>query len=113
MARFFGKVGYGNSVEYPANSGIWVDDIVEFEYYGDVVRNNRKLDDTENLNNNLTVSNSISIVADQYAIDNFFAIRYVEWAGVFWTVTNVEVQTPRLILSIGNVYNGPFSAQGV
>lgn len=113
MARFFGKVGYGNSVETPVNSGIWVDNIVELEYYGDVIRNTRKLDDTENLNNNLTVSNSISIVTDQYAIDNFFAIRYVEWAGVFWTVTNVEVQSPRLILSIGNVYNGPFFAQGV
>lgn len=111
MARFFGKIGYGNSIENPEDSGIWVDAITEFEYYGDIVRNNRKLNPGENLNSNVAVGNSISIVADQYAIDNFFSIRYVEWAGVFWTVTDVEVQSPRLILSIGDVYNGPFSEE--
>lgn len=111
MARFFGKIGYGNSIENPEDSGIWVDTITEFGYYGDVVRNNRKLNSGENLNPNIAVGNSISIVADQYAIDNFFSIRYVEWAGVFWTVTDVEVQSPRLILSIGEVYNGQFAEE--
>jgi hypothetical protein len=107
MAKFYGEIGYGDSVETPPGSGVWVDEITEFAYYGDVIRNTRKLDSGENLNNDLSVSNSISILADQYAIEHFFAIRYIRWAGTLWTVTNVEVQSPRLIVSLGSVYNGP------
>jgi hypothetical protein len=107
MARFNGEVGYGESVETPVGSGVWVDEITEFVYTGDVVRNTRKLDEGETLNNDISVGNSISIIADQYAVEHFFKIKYVRWAGVLWTVTSVQVQSPRLILSLGSVYNGP------
>jgi hypothetical protein len=107
MARFFGEVGYANSVENPADSGIWVDVITEASYYGDVIRNTRKLETGDKLNDDISVSNSISIVVDQQAIDHFFKIKYVRWAGTLWTVTDVEVQSPRLILRLGSVYNGP------
>lgn len=106
MARFSGEIGYGNSVESPANSGIFVDQITEKKYYGDVIRSARKLDSTENLNDDISVVNSISIVADDFAVNNFMDIRYVRWAGALWTVSNVEVKSPRLILSLGEVYNG-------
>jgi hypothetical protein len=106
MAKFYGDVGYGESVEKPAGSGKWVDDIVEFPYYGDVVRNTRRLSPGEGLNSDISVANSISIVADQYADQHFFAIRYVKWAGAKWTVTSVEVKSPRLILTLGDIYNG-------
>lgn len=105
MARFYGRVGYGESVE--SSPGVWADEIVVRMYYGDVVRNARNLKDGENLNADLSVQNSISIVADAYANDHFFAIRYVEWAGTLWTVSSVEVQSPRLLLRLGEVYNGP------
>ena len=107
MARFFGAVGYGESVETPADSGIWVDQINEFEYYGDVLRDTRKLESGEGLNDNILVVNSISIVADDYAIEHFFKIKYVRWTGTLWTVKSVEVRSPRLILYLGSVYNGP------
>jgi hypothetical protein len=105
MAKFYGKIGYGETVE--TERGVWKDHIVELPYYGDVVRNTRLLQQGENLNNDLSVGNSISIVADAYANEHFFAIRYVEWAGALWTVTDVEVQSPRLLLRLGGVYNGP------
>jgi Zn-dependent M28 family amino/carboxypeptidase len=108
MARFFGRIGYGAQVE--AAEGVWVDEITERSYYGDVVRNARNLREGENLNFDLSVQNSISIVADAYANEHFFAIRYVEWSGVLWTVTSVEVQSPRLLLRLGEVYNGPTPA---
>jgi hypothetical protein len=108
MARFHGRVGYGESVE--AAPGVWEDQIVEREYYGDVIRNARSLQEGENLNFDLSVRNSISIVADAYANNHFFSIRYVEWAGALWTVQSVEVQSPRLILRLGEVYNGPTPA---
>jgi hypothetical protein len=107
MAKFHGEVGYGNSIENPPGSGIWVDEITEIEYFGDVIRNTRRLSSGEHLNDDLSVDNSISIVADEFATQHFFNIKYVRWAGVRWTVSSVEVQSPRLILSLGSVYNGP------
>ena len=103
--RFCGKIGYGNPVE--SAPGVYTDDIVEFEYFGDVVRNARQLREGQYLNDDLTVSNSISVVADAYATEHFFAIRYVEWQGKPWRVSNVDVQLPRLVLQLGEVYNGP------
>ena len=88
---------------------MWVDTITEVPYFGDVIRNTRKLESGESLNDDITVSNSISIVSDEYAIKHFFKIKYIRWEGVLWTVTSVEVKSPRLILSLGSVYNGPTS----
>src|SRR5690349_212138 len=105
MAKFFGRVGYGVPVQQ--SPGVHVDQIVEREYTGDVVRNTRQLTQGEKVNPDISVGNSISIVADAYANDHFFAIRYVEWAGTKWTVTDVEVRRPRLLLRLGEEYNGP------
>ena len=107
MARFYGEVGYGESVEDPVGSGVWIDVITEYPYFGDVIRNTAKFEGSQNLNNDISVGNSISIVADQHAIEHFFNIRYIRWAGTLWTVTSVEVKSPRLVLSLGSVYNGP------
>jgi hypothetical protein len=105
MTRFYGKVGYGVTVE--TSPGVHEDQITEVVYSGDVVRNSLKFREGESVNNDLSVSNSISIVADAYANAHFFAIRYVEWAGALWAVSEVEVQSPRLLLRLGGVYNGP------
>jgi hypothetical protein len=105
VARWFGKVGYGQSVEQ--KPGVWADEITELSYYGDVVRDARRLSEAEKVNKDLSTSNSISIVGDAQAFENYFAIRFVEWMGVAWTVTEVEVERPRLILRLGEVYHGP------
>lgn len=105
MARFHGKVGFGEDSE--PSPGVHVDDITERSYYGNVVRNSRNLVQGDSLNEDLSLGNSISIVADAYANEHFLAIRYVEWAGTLWTISVVEVERPRLILRLGEVYNGP------
>jgi hypothetical protein len=107
MARFYGKVGYGRSVESPEGSGVWTDEITEKSYSGDVIRNTRRLEYGDKANPDLSIGNSISIVADEYATEHFHNIKYLEWEGALWTVTNVEVRRPRLILEIGEIYNGP------
>lgn len=105
MTRFSGKVGYGATVE--TAPGVHEDVITEYPYFGDVVRNSLKFREGVSVNNDISVSNSISIVADAYANANFFAMRYVEWAGALWTISEVEQQSPRLLLRLGGVYNGP------
>lgn len=105
MAKFFGAVGYGETTEDAP--GVFTDNIVEYEYYGDVERNARSLQPGEKVNDDISVDASISIVADGYANEHFFAIRYIRWAGALWKVSHVQVQRPRLILRLGGVYNGP------
>lgn len=104
MNKFYGKIGYAISEE--TMPGVWVEQIVERSYYGDVIRNIRRLQSSENLNDDINVSNEISIVADAFANQNFHSMRYVEYMGTKWKVSSIEVKYPRLILSIGGVYNG-------
>lgn len=105
MAKFCDVVGYAETRE--CRPGIWEETITERPYYGDVLRNTRRLEGADTINGDVTLNNRISIVADPYAYQHFLAIRYVKWMGVSWKVTNVEVQSPRLLLTIGGVYNGP------
>jgi hypothetical protein len=103
--RFHGNVGFGETVE--TSPGVWEDVIVVHEFFGDVTRAARKLAEGEDLNQDLSLTNTINIVANAYAAEHFFEVRYVEWQGVRWTVTDVEIQRPRLLLRLGEVYNGP------
>lgn len=102
--RFYGIVGYGENVE--SEGGVWTKEITEVSYYGDVLKNTRRLQDGDKVNSDLSVGNTISIVADAYANEHFFAILFVEWAGALWTVSEVTVERPRLLLRLGGVYNG-------
>jgi len=104
MAKFYGEIGYGTSVE--TKPGVWEDVIIAKDYYGDVLRDTRKLESGEGLNNDISVGNLISIIADKKLTENFFAIRYIEWMGTKWTVPDVEVKAPRLLCRLGKVYNG-------
>ena len=104
MAKFYGKIGYAKTIE--VSPGVYNDDIIDHNYYGDIVRNTRRLQPSEHLNDDITINNTISIISDVYAYENFHSIRYVEFGGTKWKVNNVEVQFPRLILTLGGVYNG-------
>lgn len=103
MAKFYGIIGYAESVE--TKPGVWDKQVTEKDYYGDLIRNTRKFQNSENLNDNICIANEISIVADPFAIQNFHSMLYVEYMGVKWKISNVEVVYPRLLLTIGEVYN--------
>lgn len=105
MAKFYGPIGYAVSVQ--TAPGVWTDVITEHNYYGDFVKNTTRIKENENLNDNLVLDNRLSIVGTMYAYDNYQAMRYVKWMGALWKISSVDVQRPRLILSIGSVYNGP------
>ena len=113
MGRYFGKVGYAISAERmtdddpPRHTGIYEDQIVEREYYGEVIKNTSRWNRSEYLNDNLTVNTSISILADEFAYQNFSRIKYVEWMGVKWKVESITPEHPRLTLNLGGEYNGP------
>lgn len=105
MAKWFGKVGYSETVE--TVPGVWTSQVTVHEYYGDVIRNNtRWTGNSESTNDDLTVTSQISIVADPFAIEKFHSMKWIEFMGTRWKITTVEPQFPRLLLSLGGVYNG-------
>lgn len=103
MAKFRGIVGYIETQE--TKPGVFEPVSTEKVYKGDIIRKSKRFESSEQLNDNLNVGNQISIVADEYAYKHFSKIRYVQFMGTFWKVTDVEVNHPRLTLSIGGVYN--------
>lgn len=104
MAKWYGVIGYADTVE--VEPGIWEEQVTERPYYGELIRNTRRLQTTDKVNDDLTISNQISIVSDPYAINNFHAMKYAVLWGTKWKITSVEVQYPRLILEIGGKCNG-------
>ena len=105
MARFSGKIGF--AIQNQTKPGVWSETITERgPYYGDVIRNSRRLQTSGNVNDDIEISNRISIIADPYAYENFHAMRYVLYMGSKWKISEVEVDHPRLTLSLGGLYNG-------
>lgn len=103
MAKYCGAVGFLETVE--TAEGVWEEKIVEKMYKGDVVKNSRRWENASGTNDNLNINNTIQIIADAFAYSNVGAMRYVRWMGCCWKITNVEIERPRLILTIGGVWN--------
>lgn len=103
MAKWYGHIGYAIQVN---SDGVWTERMVRRPYYGDVIRNVRRLQSADKLNDDIEIANEISIVSDPFANQNFHSMRYVEFMGSNWKVASVDVQFPRLILTIGGLYNG-------
>ena len=107
MAKFCGKIGFVVTAEDKDNPGIWTEQTVEKQYRGELIKVTRRLQSSSNsVNDNITVSNEITIVADPYANENMYAIRYVIFGGAKWKIETVAVEYPRLRLTIGGIYNG-------
>lgn len=105
MAKYYGAIGFSHTYEDENSPGDWVTGIVEKKYKGEVLRNKRNWQDSGHLNDNLTIKNEISILADEFAYRNLHEICYVTWLGTKWKVSEIEIQYPRLNLTIGGVYN--------
>jgi hypothetical protein len=106
MARFHGPIGYAIPTEI--RPGVWKDQIEEHTHSGDVTRNSARWNtSSDSTNDDLTVSNQFSIVADPFAWSNFHTMKYVRYMGTNWKITSIEERYPRLILTVGGKYNGP------
>ena len=103
MAKWYGVIGFRNTVE--TVPGIWENQVIDKNYYGDVLSIRNRNQSTSNINSDISISNKISIIADPFANEKFYDIVYVEFMSHKWKVSEVEVNYPRLILSIGGLYN--------
>ena len=104
MGKWFGKIGYAETVE--TEPGIWEEQITEHSYYGDILSSRWMRQSSDKVNRDINLSNQISIVADPFAIQNCSSMIYVEYAGTKWAISDIEIEQPRLIMTMGGVYNG-------
>lgn len=104
MGKWFGNIGFAQSQEI--RPGVWKDVIIERPYYGDVPLIVGRNKTTDKVSDDITIQNTISIVADPFARENFYSMKYLEYEGAKWKITSVEVQYPRLKLTTGGLYNG-------
>lgn len=102
MAKYYGMIGFATQEE--TKPGIWEDVIVERPYKGDVVRNGRRYDRSENINDNFTITNQFSIVSDAFLYSHIPALRYLEYMGSKFKITSAEIDRPRVTISVGGVY---------
>ena len=103
MAKYSGKIGFFTTTE--TEPGIWEENIIERPYRGDVVRNTSRFQQGESTNDDININNSISIVSDPFANENFQHMRYVTFMKSKWKISNIEIQYPRIILTLGGLYH--------
>jgi len=102
--KFYGPVGFVEVVE--KRPGVKTTEPVEYSYAGDVLRRSLRYQAGESVNDTITPSQQISILADPYARSHVGSMKYVKWMGTAWKISEIEVQYPRLILTLGGAYNG-------
>lgn len=103
MAKFYGLVGYYTGAK-EVTPGVWVNTYDERNYYGTILKDARDWDNGGSINDNLTVANRISILADPYAYKNLGAMRYIKLYGQYWLIRSVEISRPRLVLTLGGAF---------
>jgi hypothetical protein len=105
MAKFYGNIGFVTVQE--TKPGVWEEVPVEKKYYGDVLKNMARHQSANQLNDHIQISDEISIIADPFVRENLTSIRYINYLGVNWSISNVDASNyPRLVLTLGGVYNG-------
>lgn len=105
MSKWYGKIGFATPLS-EVEPGIYGAPVIEREYFGDLITNRWNRQNSGGVNDNINISNDISIVADPYAMDHCSTMAYVEFMGAKWKITKIDIQYPRLILSVGGVWNG-------
>ena len=104
MAKCAGVVGYVTQKEH--ESGVWLPETVERKMHGDVIRAASSFNANEKVNEDVILQQRISLVGDQYAYANFTGLKYVTYLGVKWKVLSIEVNRPRLVVTLGGIWNG-------
>ena len=103
--KYYGNIGFAETEE--TTPGVYVEKIVERMYYGDVIDYGRNLQSSDTINDDIRLTNQLSIVADDKAYNDMASIRYAVFMGTKWKISGVKVLPPRLLLTLGGEWNGP------
>ncbi len=104
--RWHGRIGFVITVQDEIKPSKWVEKAIEKQYYGDILKNNFRWESGSSVNDDINISNRISVIADNYMTSNLQCMKYIEISGAFWKINSIDIQAPRLILEIGGIWNG-------
>lgn len=106
MARFYGTVGFMQTVEDDSRPGMYFEKITEYpKRYGDILTNKWNSSPGKSINDDFKVANRISVVCNKKMISEAQFARYIIWNNVKWEITSVDIEPPRLIFTLGGIYN--------
>ena len=106
MAKWHGQIGF--CIPKETDLDVWTEEIVEHSYYGDVLRNTKSNYDNSQINTGFNIANRISFVADPFARENIYRMKYATFMGTKWIIAGVEVDSyPRVVVTLGGLWNGP------
>jgi hypothetical protein len=114
MAKFYGTIGYSVTKEIMVDDGSgsevgtgkWVDEVIEKLYTGDVIKPAYKWRSTDNINPDVVVSDTISIIADGFMLSNTHSMKYVRWRDACWSIVGVDIERPRVLITLGGLFSG-------
>jgi len=104
MPKCSGVIGYALAGE--TQPGVWTEGITEKVYYGDVVRDSRRIVDQGEINGSININNNISVVSNKFMLDNLAFMRYISFAKSKWEISSVDIKPPRIVITLGGLYNG-------
>ena len=104
MTKCSGFIGYALAVE--TQPGVWTENVTEKKYYGDVVRDNRRIVDQGEINGSINISNNISVLSNTFMLENLSYMRYIIFSNSKWKIGSVDIKPPRIEVTLGGVYNG-------
>lgn len=104
MAKYAGNVCYVTEVESPP--GVWRKEETVVRMYGDILRTASVFQGAERINKNITLQNRISLLANSIGMSNFYNIQWIEYLGTKWEVTLIDIVSPRIIVTLGGIWNG-------
>lgn len=105
MNKWAGVIGFAINAE--TTPGVWEDSITEKTYVGDIIDVRVRRNTTQDINDNINLSAKISVVMNPYLRDHLDKLRYLTYFGSCWKISDISVEFPRLVISLGGVYNGP------
>lgn len=103
--KFSGKAGFRiDDVEI--EPGVYKPQVVVKAIKGSVVSNSYQHQNSDKSTiDNVRITNQLSIVANQFLNKHITNLMYVEFQGVKWKVESFDIQPPRVVVSLGGVYN--------
>lgn len=103
--KYVGNIGFLSS-NTEVTGGIATQPIISKRYFGEIITTSSRLQTQDKINPDVTINNSIAILLDGYLNNNLSNIVYVEFLNKKWSVSSIELRHPRVILSLGGLYNG-------
>lgn len=110
MSKFTGLVGFITQEE--SIPGVWSPIENSKKMRGDLISssatngNGSRIADSGKVNDDVSLNHRVSLLGDYYTFNNYLNIKWIQIGGRKLEVSSIELQRPRVILTVGGLWNG-------